>query len=234
MNQALAPQDLTRRSNLWRSCAARDATWIEVNGFACPLSYGDPDKERAAATTLGMADATALPRSGYKGWGMANWVSGHTLVLCEPNGAQLQSDGTLACRLSAGELLLLASDHGASEVIGKLADMWSMDGAECYPVPREDTNARLVLTGSNVPEMMAKVCGVDLRPGRFANHAIAQTSVARQNAVVVRNDRGSCYALDILFDSAAAVYMWDCLVDAMAEFDGAVIGLAALRELADQ
>jgi hypothetical protein len=36
-----------------------------------------------------------------------------------------------------------------------------------------------------------------------------------------------------LGDSASAEYLWDCLNDAMAEFDGAPVGLAALRGLAD-
>jgi glycine cleavage system aminomethyltransferase T len=33
-------------------------------------------------------------------------------------------------------------------------------------------------------------------------------------------------------DSASAVYLWSCLVDAMAEFGGRPVGLTALKTLA--
>ena len=79
--------------------------------------------------------------------------------------------------------------------------------------------------------MMAKICGVDLRAHRFANHCIAQTSVARMNVIVIRNDRGSAYTLDLVFDSASVVYLWECLDDAMAEFGGRVVGFDALTVL---
>ena len=150
----------------------------------------------------------------------------------EPNRARVQDDGALACRLSAGELLVLAADDGAAATVERLADAWSMDGASCFPVPREDTNARIAVTGARAPELMAKMCGVDLRAHRFANLAIAQTSVARMNAIAVRNDRGAIWALDLVFDSAAIVYMWSCLTDAMAEYGGRPVGLEALAALA--
>jgi sarcosine oxidase, subunit gamma len=108
-----------------------------------------------------------------------------------------------------------------------------MEGAVCFPVPRADTNLRFAITGSNVPEMMAKMCGIDLRPHRFATGAIAQTSVARMNAILIRSDRGQVYGLDMVADSASAVYMWSCLTDAMTEFGGRPVGLNALRALAN-
>ena len=40
-----------------------------------------------------------------------------------------------------------------------------------------------------------------------------------------------CAAALFLADSASADYLWDCLQDAMNEFDGGPIGLTALREL---
>ncbi|MBC6440755.1 MAG: sarcosine oxidase [Rhodospirillales bacterium] len=231
MPDSLQPADRIRRSNLYRVSAALGARWADVNGFACAANYGEAAGEAAAATTLGIADLTALPRAGYKGWDMATWVGGQGVDLGEPNTARVQADGTLACRLSGGELLLLADDAGDGGTMDTLAAAWSMEGAVCYPVPRSDTNARIGITGAKAPGMMAKMCGIDLRPHRFANHRIAQTSVARMNAILIRNDRGETYALDMVIDSASIVYMWECLTDAMAEFDGRAIGLDALRGL---
>ncbi len=41
---------------------------------------------------------------------------------------------------------------------------------------------------------------------------------------------GETLAYHLLADSASALYLWDCLVEAMAEFDGAVVGTEALEE----
>lgn len=228
---ALKPTDRIRRSNLYRVASGLGARWAEVNGFACPMSYGDPAGEVAAARSLGIADLTALPRSGYKGWDMASWATGQGVDLPEPNRARAQGDGTLACRLSNGELMLLGGDDGDTGTIDRLAGAWAMEGAVCFPVPRSDTNARLAITGAKAPEAMAKMCGIDLRPHRFENLQIAQTSVARMNAILIRHDRGDTFALDMILDSASAVYMWDCLTDAMAEFSGRAVGLDAVRSL---
>ncbi len=230
MTRPLEPEALTRRSHLYRTCRRAGARWVETNGFAAPAHYGDAAGEAAAAERLAIADLTALPRTGFKGWGMAGWAAGEGIALPEPNRAARQEDATLACRLSAGELLLLA-ETGNSPLIDRLEAAWSMDGAVCFPVPRADTSARIAVCGSAAARMMAKICGVDLRAHRFDNLAIAQTSVARLNAVVVRNDRGGTLAFDLVFDSASAVYLWDCLVDAMDEFGGRIAGLDALTRL---
>ena len=74
--------------------------------------------------------------------------------------------------------------------------------------------------------------GVDLRPGRFADGEVAQTSVARLNTIVVRADLGDVPAFQLLGDSASAAYYLSVLMDAMAEFDGRLVGLTALRKLA--
>jgi len=228
---ALKPTDRTRRSNLYRVSAALGARWTEVNGFACPTSYGDPAGEAAAARSLGIVELAALPRAGFKGWDMATWATGQGVDLPEPNRARRQGDGTLACRLSNGELMLLGPDDASTALLDRLAAAWTMDGAVCFPVPRSDTNTRYAITGSHAAEMMAKMCGIDLRPHRFENLQIAQTSVARMNAILIRQDRGTTYALDMVLDSASAVYMWECLTDAMAEFSGRAVGIDALRAL---
>ena len=228
---AMKPTDAIRRSNLYRVTTQLGARCAEVNGFAAPMHYGDAAAEGAAARELGIADLAALPRAGYKGWDMATWASGQGVDLPEPNRARRQADGTLALRLSNGELVLLAGDDAGGATIDRLAGAWTMDGAVCFPVPRSDTNTRFAITGAHTAEMMAKMCGIDLRAHRFENHQIAQTSVARMNAILIRNDRGATYALDMVLDSASAVYMWECLTDAMAEFGGRPVGLEALRAL---
>ena len=118
-------------------------------------------------------------------------------------------------------------------VFGRLAGEWSPEpDPMTYPVPRADTNCWFALTGRHAAEMMAKLCGVDLRPHKFAEGAIAQTSIARLNTIVLRADLGETPAYYLLTDIASASYMWASLIDAMDEFDGMPVGLAAVRRLA--
>ena len=78
---------------------------------------------------------------------------------------------------------------------------------------------------------MSRALRRDLRLDKFDDLAIAQTSVAGIAGIIIRDDRGGQLAYHMLCDSASAAYLWDCLVDAMTEFDGRPVGLAAVRAL---
>jgi len=58
---------------------------------------------------------------------------------------------------------------------------------------------------------------------------VAQTSLARVNAIILRNDLATTTCLFILSDVSFAEYLWDALLDAMVEFEGCPVGIAALR-----
>ncbi len=122
---------------------------------------------------------------------------------------------------------------GRSGLCARLAGAASIDEeVEAFPVPRGEGYFRFLVTGDRAAAMFAKVCGVDLRTDRFPPLAVAQTSVARTSAVVVRDDLGGTPAYHVLGDVASAGYLWACLLDAMEEFDGGLAGLAAIGRLA--
>ncbi len=229
----LAPDALPRRSFVYRELVALGATFGEIAGAACALEIDGAD-EAARAESLALCDLSPLPRAGYKGRDTRAWLGARGIrVPEEDNRALRQDDGWLAARLAPGEVLLLAGLDGDPATADRLAADWSPDpDPGTYPVPRTDTNCWFAITGRHGAEMMAKLCGVDLRPHKFPDGAIAQTSVARLNAIVLRADLGATVAYHLLTDSASASYMWSCVIDAMAEYDGAIVGLAALRSLA--
>jgi sarcosine oxidase subunit gamma len=76
--------------------------------------------------------------------------------------------------------------------------------------------------------MFAKLCAVNLAPDRFPPGQIAQTSVARLSSIIIRNDIAGTLSFFLLAESASAEYLWDCLLDAMAEFGGSVCGAESL------
>ncbi len=98
-------------------------------------------------------------------------------------------------------------------------------------MPRQDSHAWFLIAGEHAAALFAKLCAVDLRTDKFARGRIAQTSLAEVSAIVVRDDRGAVPAYHLLADSAAAEYLWDCLIDARADFDGRPVGWSAVRDL---
>ena len=229
---SVAPESLARRSFLYRELAGLGARFEEINGCAAAVDFGDPAGEAEAARRLALADLSALGRCGYKGPRALDWLHGHDVRIGESdNQAYRQDGGALAALLAPNEALLLGALDG-SEPGPRLAAAASAEPAPgVYPVPRASANTWMAVTGEGAAGMFSKVCGVDLRPAKFADGAIAQTSLARLNAIIIRDDKGGIAAYHVLADSAAAVYLWMSLRDAMHEWGGRPVGVAAIRRL---
>jgi sarcosine oxidase, subunit gamma len=76
--------------------------------------------------------------------------------------------------------------------------------------------------------MFAKLCAIDLAADQFADGSVAQTSIARLTAIVIRHDIARTVSFSVLAESASAEYLWVCLADAMAEFSGEICGMESL------
>lgn len=234
----LHPAERGRRSFVSRELLMAGARFAEENGAAVAMDFGDPAAEAAVARRLGLADLSPLPRAGFKGQGTVDWLAAQGVAVApESNRAVRQEGGGLAARLAPGEVLILGAQTGADDLPARLRAAWDEAPAppgapRGFPVPRADSHAWFLLTGADSPNLFAKLCGVDLRPAKFAPGRVAQTSIARLNGIVIRDDKGGVPAYHLLADSASAGYLWGCLRDAMAEFRGAPIGLRALRSLA--
>ncbi len=225
-----------RRSFVARRLTEAGARFGELDGSAVALDFGDTAAEVEAAKRLGLTDLSPLPRAGFKGAGTVEWLAGQGLeVPADSNRAARQPAGELAARLAPGEVLILGDLAGQGGLPGRLETAWSAaslppESPRGFPVPRRDSHAWFLVSGGQSAAMFAKLCAVDLRPAKFPDLSIAQTSVARLSAIVIRDDRGDTLAYHLLADSASATYLWDCLIDAMAEFGGRPVGLAALSK----
>ena len=228
------PTDLPRRSFVYRKLQAAGARFTEINGAAVARDFGDPEAEAASLRRLGLVDLSPLPRIGCKGAGTAEWLAAKDVAVPDDsNWARRQADGALAARLAPSEVLLLGDLGGTGALTGRLAQAWAElppRPPHGYPVPRQDSHAWFLVTGGHAAAMFAKLCAVDLRPAKFALGRIAQTMLAEVSAIVIRDDRGEVPAYHLLADSAAAEYLWDCLIDAMAEFDGRPVGWSVARD----
>jgi sarcosine oxidase subunit gamma len=166
-------------------------------------------------TELSLLDLTEVPRAGVKGKDMSPWIESNAITIGdESNRAYLQSDGSLIVRLSPGELLMLADPSSPTDPMTE----YELDPSyTCYPVRRRDSHYWFSLCGERCSELFAKLCAVDLSAHNFANHSVAQTSVARCSAIIIRHDAGDLNRYYLLGDSSMTQYVLSCLHDAMAE-----------------
>jgi len=206
---------------------------FEVRGEAVIAADYGVGGETDTARRMGVADLSPVARTGFKAKDTPDWLEGQGVAIPDaPNEARRQDDGSLVARLSMDEHFILGDLAGKSDLPSRLDAAWTIDpDRRCYHMPRADSHCWLALTGRHTSEMLAKVCGVDLRTHRFLDGDVAQTSVARLNGIVIRSDLGDTRAFYLLADSASADYLWPCLLDAMQEFDGGPVGMGALLAL---
>ena len=227
------PKHLKRRSHLYRWHQRHNAVFIERSDAAFVDHYTNQEDEVASLQRLGICDLSLLPRFGISGAGSRAWLRANNYELPQPpNTSLLQTDGGLLALLSDQEFLNL--DLPALYRAEKSVDSSRWEGdpaAAAYPVPRADSHCLFSVSGEHAASLFAKICGVDLRPEKHANGCVAQTSVARVNAIVVRQDLHATLNFYVLTATSAAEYLWECLVDAIHEFDGQPVGISALQTI---
>jgi len=228
------PVDFPTRPFHYRALQADGAQFVEYSGCAIANSFGGAAQQEAElARNLGLADLTPLPRTGFKGRKAIEWLRQAGLEIGDENNfSWRQSDGTMVARLADTEALILGSLSGAGETCNGIESRQAEEEPEgCYHVPRRNASAWFLVTGQYADLMFAKICGVDMRTSKFPSSSIAQTSMARMNAIAIRQDLGEVPAYHLVFDCASADYLWRMLKDAMLEFDGKPTGYEAVRTL---
>ncbi len=223
------PVALPRRSPLRRKLQAAGAGWRRLDDIAVADTV-----DEGTAGGIVIADLTPFPRLGFKGRGTVPAMQARGIAVeATANRAFRQPDGGLCLVLAPGEVILLSNLNGDGERLAQLEADWRIEDEErTYPLSRRDSHAWLAVAGEALPEMFAKLCAIDLRRDKFADLAIAQTSIAKMSAILTRADMGTTPVFHLLVDSAAALYFCDCLLDAADEFGGRIVGLKALQKLA--
>ena len=192
-------------------------------------------RHREHITPLLLCDLSPLARVGVKGRGGESLLRHSALVSAkEVNESVEQKDGALCVRLAGNEVLLLSAldSQGTHDFVPLRKNLAaSRSKQQVFPVAYQDSLCWLALAGDRASDLLATMCAVDLRDGVFAHGGLAQTSLARLSALVLRDPvrRSSTISSDVplfhlLVDSASSLYLWDCLRDAMGEHEGLVCG----------
>ncbi len=228
----------------WAESALARSACYRRTAFAQPhiTATGEPVPARFAAEDAdiakkaGVLDLSGLLRTGYRGAGTPELLGNAGLPIpARPNQAAAGAEGDWVLRLSNTEYWLLGSLANRGETLAKLPGLDACDSNcldatpnACYPLFCMDSHGWLMLTGEHVSDVMAKLCGVDLREAEFPLGSIAQTSLARVNGIIVHQEINGLTAYSILCDNASIDYLWTALIDAVQEFGGGPVGLASV------
>jgi len=235
---SIHPQAYKRRSVVYRKLMEFNPRYIEINDGVMVLSIDDTDAIGQASQQLTICDLSLIPRLGFKGVGTCHWLTQQGVNVPEGvNCAVPSQDGCLVARLGMEEVLLMERIRSDDPVTKTLEKTWlAQQGKKSepmgYPLPRQDSHACFGLAGENVSDLLAKLCAIDFRPQKFKNLSIAQASIASVSSILIRNDISETCSYLLLTDSASAEYLWDCLIDAMQEFNSQVVGCSNFESLA--
>lgn len=223
------PRAHIRRSPLARAREYAAARWTALGDVAIAETVAHSG---SADVRLSIADLSPLPRLGFKGRGTIDAMRKRGIAVeAAPNRAFRQPDGGLCLVLAPGEVILLSNLAGEGSKLDRWLTDWRLDDEErTYPLLRRDSHAWFAVTGEAAPQMFAKICAIDLRPHKFADLTIAQTSVAKMTAIVARADTGSRPTYHVLADTAAALYFCHALLDAAGEYGGRLVGRSELQD----
>ncbi len=176
--------------------------------------------KQASASSIQFEDWTEVSRLGFRGPKAEAFLKAEQLpVPDQPNQALLDDSGIRVLRLSKSEFWLIDEAQQNTQRLYEM-ETRGLQQQEVYRLYCQHSHGMFMCRGVDCGTMFAKVCGVDLTQGAFAVNQIAQTSVARVNAIVVNiseNPEGADRYL-VLSDVSSSQHLWDAFGDAAEEF----------------
>ncbi len=124
--------------------------------------------------------------------------------------------GTLAVGSGPGEWLLLAPRGTAAAVMERIGAI--QDGGLVSVFDATHGRALVRITGARAPDLLAKVCAIDLTDEVTPDGAAFRSSVAKLVADVVRDDREDSRSYLLHCERSSGQYLFDALIDAGDEF----------------
>lgn len=214
-----------RRGPVHERLALQVSEWREMNGYQVGM--------RLRGVAMGapwLADLSHLARIGFTGRGTADWLAAeHLSIPSAPNRWLPDSSGATVARLGPQDFLITDDIGVTTGVPQSLAERWQMNAQRSgYPVPRQHGLAMFGLGGVGAPDVLARLCAVDLGPSGLAHDAIAQTHLALTAVVIMRGPQADAASYRVFVDTSLALYLWDVLHEVAATLGGGPVGAAQI------
>lgn len=162
-----------------------------------------------------LRDYTLNARFGVRGVNARSWLESKPIACPDqPNRIINHNESTLVMALSHREFWVLDNEKAAGTQMPESQAL----GPDIYPLFCQHSHAWLVLSGAFRADVMAKLCGVDLREADFPLGHVAQTQMARINAVIAHHTLSGQAVFSLFVDASLAQYAIETLEDAIWEF----------------
>ncbi|MGH3342900.1 MAG: sarcosine oxidase subunit gamma [Carbonactinosporaceae bacterium] len=185
---------------------------------------------RRSTAALTLTDCTPLVKIQVKIQVRAQVKAGHGGALADLLGAGFgraarDRAGALVVGSGPGEWLALAGPGTADALRERLAaGLAGMSGTEGFVSVVDLTHGRALvrLSGMQAGDVLAKVCGIDLRDGVTPHGSALRTSVAGLVTDLVRDDRGGTRGGTLSYllhcERSSGQYLFEALIDAGEQF----------------
>lgn len=133
-------------------------------------------------------------------------------------GVARPTDGGLLCRLAADEYLLLVErPQNWATVYTRLEG--AAAGQRVTVSDLTHGYGKLQLSGRRAAALLPRLCGLDFSERGFPDKRVAQTSLAKVRATLVRMDgQGEAPNYYLLVDRSLSTYVWEEIVGVMQAF----------------
>jgi heterotetrameric sarcosine oxidase gamma subunit len=133
--------------------------------------------------------------------------------------------GTLVTGSGPGEWLLFAPPGTSAMVAKRVEEVRDDELVSVFDATHR--RALMRITGARAPDLLAKVCGVDLSKEVTPDGAAFRSSVAKLVTDVVRDDQDGVRSYLLHCERSSGQYLFDALIDAGDEFGIEVEGFVA-------
>jgi heterotetrameric sarcosine oxidase gamma subunit len=177
------------------------------------IKHGWEVSARRSAADLKIIDCTPLAKVLV----LASTEGGLARALRVPFGrAARDAYETLVVGSGPGEWLLLAEPGTSAAVTQRVEEVKGERLVSVF----DATHARALvrITGARTPDLLAKVCAIDLADEVTPNGAAFRSSVAKLETDVVRDDSGGSRSYLLHCERSSGQYLFDALIDAGHEF----------------
>ena len=214
---------LPERANpLFDPQSALAPRWTSVESMPVVSTYGSHDRE--ISRIVGIGDASARRRTGFKGPSTAAWLQQQSVPIPErPNRWAPLPAGGLVARLGRTEFLI--EDAAGQTACARLDALPVPPGV--YPVLRQD--AALLLTGSRVGDLLLQTCSIDFAALDASARPVVLTSMVGVGVTVAVEAREAARRYRVWCDGTYAAYLWTTLVDVARDLGGGPAGVEALE-----
>lgn len=192
-------------------------------GMEVALEFEGGASENVRKQTLGICDVSCFPRYGIKGINVLQWLAEQKIsVPAQPNSWIQHESSTLVLRLGGSEFLI--EDQLDGQICERLRAVRNDLPYGVFKVQRNDT--ALMLSGSEVNNLLAELCTLDLRDKAFDGNALMMTQVAGISTTILRQILHGDPVYRLWCDGTYGAYMWDTLMEIAKELGGGAVGLS--------